>query len=852
MKNMLKIEPDFDENGKIIDFLTGVLKQDKPEERVRQKYLKILHFEYNYPKEVIATEVSVYYGRNILRDDGGNPIRMDIAVYQDSIDCANRDQGRIWFVVETKAPTKEGGYNQLVSYIFNTSANGGVWYNQDNINFFRRFDAPETKLEDWIGIPRYNESWDAVGRRRKTELREPSDIKGLFRLCHNTLYKYGTEEDDLTMDMVRIILAKWRDEEKPGDWPEFYCMPGDMSSIEGINRVADRVQKLFAEVRDASLDVFEAHEKILIENHHIAELVCILQEYKLIADDESRWDVMGTAYEEYTITALRRKRGQFLTNRLIVELLVKMLNPTPDDIMLDPAGGVGGFCLATLKYMREEIRKSHQPEGVKRRLFEKVKGAIFMIDITKRLVKIAKTVMILSGDGHEGFVSGDSLGHIENLDHKLLDKISPGIPTIVLTNPPFAGLTNGRITNSDVLAQFELGKRWIWSNDHYLPTSEIDASGTPPEILFLERCLQWCAPGGKIGIVVPKGLLDTDTGLAARHYIFKNVKILAVINCHKNTFQPHTGSRTALLVLEKKETPTHEEDDYKIFMAISRKIGQDSEGEPTYKKDDAGNVLNELDHDLDQILESYKDIINNNFIASEFIYYIMRSQIDNRTLKINPQAYLPKLNEAIEKVIEKGEQEGWTTTTIGQIAKRVFKGARFRRQDLEVDSKTGDDIVAFYTPAALLQDRGDSVKFLDLSKAEPNRRKIIESFRAKKGELLITRSGSIGRVVYVTDQLDGELISDDLIHVVIEDEKLRGYVYMFLKTDLAQKQLIRNEYGTIQQHIEPIHVREIIVPLLEDESILDSIGQTIINSIKAKEESINLEKTALKSFDELF
>src|SRR4051794_3751855 len=95
----------------------------------------------------------------------------------------------------------------------------------------------------------------------------------------------------------------------------------------------------------------------------------------------------------------------------------------------------------------------------------------------------------------------------------------------------------------------------------------------PPELLFFERCVDWLAPGGRLGIVMPKSFLDTQTYRPGREVLFRECYLRAVINCHKNTFQPHTGVRTCLLIIEKKSSAKKVTSDYPIFMAISRKVG---------------------------------------------------------------------------------------------------------------------------------------------------------------------------------------------------------------------------------------------------------------------------------------
>ena len=68
---MEKFDVELDEDGKIIDFLSGSLLVAKPEEFVRQNFLRILHYEYQYPKNVLAREIAIYYGSKEITDKEG-------------------------------------------------------------------------------------------------------------------------------------------------------------------------------------------------------------------------------------------------------------------------------------------------------------------------------------------------------------------------------------------------------------------------------------------------------------------------------------------------------------------------------------------------------------------------------------------------------------------------------------------------------------------------------------------------------------------------------------------------------------------------------------------------------------
>lgn len=718
-----------DEDGKIIDFLSGALLENHSEERVRQKYIYILINEYGYNKNQIAREVGIFYGRKELTDSEGNAIRADIVVYENAAACRSRNQGKILFIVECKAPNHTEGYNQLVSYIYNTSASGGVWYNGDGSEFevayFRRLHEPNNNLVEWPGLPRKNEHWDIFGCRKKSELKPIKDVKALFHLCHNKLYARGSEEDDLTMEMVKIILAKARDEEREGEMPLFYCTPKEYNS-ETAKTITDRINGLFDEVKNDNTEIFTAEEKIMIGERALKDVVTVLQDYQLLQDSTNsvEWDLMGAAYEEYTATYLKRQSGQFFTNRLVINFMVKMLMPTPDDIVLDPAGGSGGFLTGTFRYVREKILHSNATKIAKRRQLDNFKNKMFMIETSKRLVKVARTAMILNGDGYTGMTQGDSLGAYSNFAERIVSMCKRNTPSIILTNPPFAGVGEGKISDIGTLERFDMGKKWAYINENYQKTNELCIDGVPPEMLFVERCIDWLKPGGKLGIVLPKGFLDTATYQPARAYILQNCRLLAVLNMHKNTFQPYTGVRTCLVFVQKftnKET-CNTIGDYPVFMAISNKIGQDSEGVPIFQYDDTGKRTDIIDQDLDLIFSKYQDFAENKLTNSEYCFSIMRSDI-KKDFRFNPQSFMPSLNETLRTVANMDNIEGWNVTTIGQLTAdiQIFKGPRLRTDNINVSGpRDGGQVEPYYTPSAILQEKADSVKYLDLSKASKN------------------------------------------------------------------------------------------------------------------------------------
>lgn len=548
-------EVNFNEAGNIIDTISGKELKDTPEERVRQKFINILEADYGYPKKNMLREVPIQQGSKILTNsEDGSEIRADIAVYVDSESALNRDQGNILFVVECKKPNVTAGYAQLVSYIFNTSAIGGVWTNGDSISVYKKRQGAEVGLDEVLSLPRYGEKWNSADViPKKQDLPRPHNVRFLLSSCHNKLYGRGMENEDfdLAMDMVRILLAKIQDETTPGDYPRFWITENDFHTSEGRERAANNIQTLFREYADQYPDVFDAHEKIQVGNDCIAEAVGILKNWSLAArnDDADDWDLMGETYEQFTHINLKRQQGQFFTNRLVVNMMVEMLDPSIGEHALDPAGGSGGFATSIFRYLRRKVIQTTAPNSpVRDRQIATIKESVYLVEIAARLVKIAKCAMLLTGDGQSGMTRGNSLDTYDKFDPWIVSRCAKGktnAPAVIATNPPFSGQkVESQISDRSILKQFAFGHTFKKDeNDKFVfSTKDTDIlAHQAPELLFLERCLDWLKPEGRIGIVLPKGFLDNISYEAYREWILDRYELNGVVTLHKDTFQPDTG-----------------------------------------------------------------------------------------------------------------------------------------------------------------------------------------------------------------------------------------------------------------------------------------------------------------------
>jgi type I restriction enzyme M protein len=825
-------------DGRIVDFLDpSRSRPNTPEERVRQIFARKLHFDYGYPKEMMALEVPVQIG--------SHKAAADIVVFSSEVAAQVRDQTQMLIIVETKAPDERSGQKQLISYIYASSAEGGVWLNdKDAPKYYRRAPGTAQTLREWPNIPRYGDVWDGVGAHTKLALRPPHNLVETFRRCHNAMYRQGIDSEDIAMDMVRIILAKYQDEQGQGLDCEFRCTPLELQSTEGRRRVAERVRALFRTARANAPDVFDAAEEISAGDREIATVVAEIQEFRFVPDEETDevYDVVGAAYEVYVGAHLKGDRGQYFTPRLITKLLTRIVSPNEQDVILDPAMGSGGFLIAAMRQISRAIYLSQRTNRAKRDAVRQMQKRLFGVDQSPKLVKVARMNMILASDGHAGLTKGDSLRPMTDLPADFRQKAGEGLPTVILTNPPFGATTEHRITpdnDPEVLGQFDLGRVWRQDSSGRLrPTPDFGNEGAPPEYLFVERCIRWLGAGGKLGIVLPRGVLDNDKALALRTFLLRETRVLAVINCHDDTFKPHTDAKAALIYCEKKAAPSSDDDDYPIFMAISQGIGHDGVGKPIFRTDSKGDPIlrNEqpvLDEDTDEIAAAWFALRQGLPSPSEYYYLTSRNRLTH-ALNLNPVRYLPRFAESRRAALELGEREGWTVEHLGQLAS-VYNGPRFKRPYADKDVTSGPGIVRYFTGNAVTQTRGENIKYLDLNKAKPGQMKMIDKLFMSRDMILITDAGTVGRVIYATNYHDGAVGTNNLIRVVVPDPALRGYVYQFLLSEMGQNQLKANIYGAIVDHLEPDDVKQILVPIPSNPDTVDRIGLPVIQAIELQE-----------------
>ncbi|MDP2838345.1 MAG: N-6 DNA methylase [Candidatus Moranbacteria bacterium] len=576
--------------------------QAKPEEIVRQLMLhKLTHF-YKYPLDRIDVEVDVQFGREI------GSKRADIVVY--------REDGRTpYLMVEVKKPDVKDGLGQLKSYANATGAPILILTDGKIQNNILRTDP--NLFEDLAEIPKFNETVEDVRSKKITysDLEEIANLKQLiYDLQEVVLANSGVDSFD---EIFKLVYAKLYDEiETPRNENRRFRVVAGVTNKENLNNI----QRLFEDAKSQWRDVFKANDEIEIPENTIVPAVSLLQKYRLFG---SNLQIIDDAFEYLINLDAKGEKGQYFTPRHVIDMAVKMLHPTSKESIIDTAAGSCGFLLHAMQYVwNNELNKENWGEAHDVKQKDYAEKRLFGIDFDPRSVKIGKAMMLIAGDGKTNVSYADSLDsevwseevkarlrpflknsqdHEENRRNQ--EKLSDFNFDIVLTNPPFAGEKKGVILN-----RYDLGFKW---DKDFHKTSKHQNKDSR-DVLFIERDLNFLKPGGRMAIVLPQGILNNTQMEYVRKFIMDRAKILAVIGLHGNTFKPHTGTKTSVLLLQKWGGEAGEsQEDYPIFMAVSKKGGKDTSGDYIYKKDSEGSIAFDatskkiIDHDLDEIAEEF-------------------------------------------------------------------------------------------------------------------------------------------------------------------------------------------------------------------------------------------------------
>lgn len=308
-------------------------------------------------------------------------------------------------------------------------------------------------------------------------------------------------------------------------------------------------------------------------------------------------------------------------------MAVKMLDPMPDEVVLDPSCGTGGFLIAAMNnaisYIEESQRAmwadptngtEYERNELYKRRAEYFSNCVFGIDLNPVLVRAAKMNMVMNNDGEGGLFQGNTLENPHRWSADLRRAVELGGIDVIVSNPPFGAKIP--IDDEAILSQYDLAAVWDekeggrWEIRRDAQNKPVLQKSQPPEILFIERAIQLLKPGsGRMAMVIPNGILNNPSLAYVRQWLLTKVQLLAVVDMHRDLFQPGNDTQTSMVVMRRLSA--HEEEiarssglDYPIFMAIAEKVGHDKRGNTIYRRNkDGSDILvtrRDTVHEIDQ------------------------------------------------------------------------------------------------------------------------------------------------------------------------------------------------------------------------------------------------------------
>lgn len=649
--------------GYIQDFITGDFLKDTQKEYVRQDIAKVLFHEYGFRVEDMERDYMIV----IEEDEKRQRKQADIVIFPPGIaDHSNQEQ--ILYIIIVEAPdTPHNNRSRGIDLLHGMMAACkdclyGVWTNgtTERRAFHRVEKRFEWTFEEIIDIPGFGKTLDDVDNLTKDDLRVAvgESLLHTFKRCHNYIAaNQGVKKDQAFWELLKLIFCKIFDERTAGI--EFFVRGVERNSMDGQQRVMSRINRLFGEVKRTYNKIFRESDEIYLQPRVVAYLVSQIQGYDLL---RSPIDVKGTAYEEIVGDNLKGDRGQFFTPRNVIRMAVHMLHPTEKHSVLDPACGTGGFLVEALNHVIAQIRNDEQTkrgnpvlssEDENAALVERIQRYalthIYGVDFDPDLVKATQMNMVMNNDGQGHLFAVNSLDNPHNWPPEIQTELRFESFDIVLTNPPFGSKLE--IDDPAILRMYELARKWEKREDgSWWPTGTYQRK-VSPEILFIERCWQFLKPGsGRMGIVLPNGILSNPDLEYVRAWILRNSRVLASIDLPVETFLPHTGTQTSMLFLERrhKSATLHGkisgyQEDYAVFMAIAEKVGKDRRANPIYKRDPHGVELwfDTVEAEEVWIEEKIDNAIVDTELGNERMfrerdgeYYIRRREIRQVTRKV--------------------------------------------------------------------------------------------------------------------------------------------------------------------------------------------------------------------------
>lgn len=628
------------EDGMMLDYLSNEPIKETPKELVRQRTVRAIFHEYGIDVNDMALDVPIKVS--------GRRKKIDIAIFEhgaphelenvrrivmcdkepkkgkkSAIKMRDHDQAKKDLeLMENMMREREGDDFVL------KNCKWGFWTNGIELFYVEkeetRFEPRFKPVGDW---PLADETLGSRDVASHAQLRRADSemLKIAFRRCHNFIHgNEGMPKDAAFWQFLYLIFAKMYDERPGNKNREFWAAPTEQFDVEGRKAIRARIEPLFEKVKKKYATIFNGNEEITLSDRALSFMVSELAKYDF---SRTEMDAKGVAYQEIVGTNLRGDRGQYFTPRGAIKLMVDMIDPKIDERVLDSACGTGGFLVDTLSHINRALHTEKNVEigdesteefgSIQERLAKFTHNNLFGGDFDPFLCRASQMNVVMASNAMANIYHMNSLefphGELKGLA-AAKNKIPLGSVDVILTNPPFG--SDIPVTDRHILDQYELTNTWERTEDGGFRRTERKKDAVSPEILFIERNIQWLKPGGRMGIVLPDGILGNPGDEYIRWWIMRHCWVMASVDLPVESFivEANVNILTSLLFLKKKTqaeidaADLGEEPEYAVFMAVAETVGFDRRGNILYKRRPDGEEIVEEVEEVERIRLRGKNI----------------------------------------------------------------------------------------------------------------------------------------------------------------------------------------------------------------------------------------------------
>ena len=422
----------------------------------------------------------------------------------------------------------------------------------------------------------------------------PNPVDQVKQITIALVYKFMNDMDDFNQNFAgkRIYFVK--------DYAQFAwskLMDDKLTNLERLNLYADALQQI--ELNKDIPDVFQHIFKGAFLSYRNPETLTLFLKEISGFDYNQDSEQLGDAFE-YLLSILgsQKDAGQFRTPRHIIDFMVKVIKPTKNDSILDPACGTAGFLISAFQYIRDTANLQLSE-------FSQVFNNIYGYDITPDMVKIALINLYLHRDTNPHIYEYDTLSNDEKWGEKF---------NVILANPPFMTPKGG-----------------------IKPHSKFRLKATKSEVLFCDYILEHLRLNGRAGIVVPEGIIFQSGN------VYKQLRemlvmgennqgnLIAVISLPSGVFKPYSGVKTSILIIDKQAAKAKEN----ILLV---KINNDG-----YDLGDKRNPVtaNDLPHALELIeyYQQHNQLPENNPFSTSNAQLISKQQLKENDFNLSFDRY---------------------------------------------------------------------------------------------------------------------------------------------------------------------------------------------------------------------